>query len=159
MSDIPLLTSWSEYSVAVERQLGSARHSIAIFDRDLASLQLERAGTIASLTRLLHSSPSATLRIALQTADLLHARQPRLLELLRVFAHNLHVVETPPHLAKLSDAMLIVDNASALIRFHNDHARSKEIISDAEACKPYCRRFDEIWNEGGTPVSATVAGL
>jgi hypothetical protein len=159
MNDAPLLTSWSEYSAAVERQLGNARRSIVIFDRDLASLQLERPGTIASLTRLLHSSPAATLRIALQTAGLLQARQPRLLELLRTFAHNFHVVETPPHLANLSDSMLIVDNSSALIRFHNDHARSKEIIGDPEACKPYCRRFDEIWDEGGTPISATVAGL
>jgi hypothetical protein len=159
MSDTHLLTSWSEYSTAVERMLGNVRHSVVIFDRDLSSLQLERAGTIASLTRLLRSSPSAALRISVQTAGLLRTRQPRLLELLRTFAHNFHAVETPPHLAHLSDAMLIVDSTSALIRFHNDHARSKEIINDPEACKPYCRRFDEIWNEGGATISATTAGL
>lgn len=159
MSETHLLASWSEYSAAVDRMLGNARHSVVIFDRDLASLRLERAGTIASLTRLLRSSPSASLRISVQTAGLLRTHQPRLLELLRVFAHNFHAVETPPHLAHLSDVMLIVDNSSALIRFHNDHARSKEIINDPESCKPYCHRFDEIWNEGGISVSATIAGL
>ncbi|MBK8523622.1 MAG: hypothetical protein IPL58_05555 [Betaproteobacteria bacterium] len=77
----------------------------------------------------------------------------------RVFAHNFHVIETPPHLANLSDAILLVDDASALIRFHRDHARSKEIFADPEACKPYHRRFEDIWNEGGNAVSATTAGL
>lgn len=159
MSDQPLLTSWSEYAAAVERTLAHAKHAIAIFDPDLSSLQLERAGIIGSLTRLLRSSPTSTVRIAVQTASPLRSHHPRLMELLRVFAHNLHIVETPPHLARLSDSMLLVDDTSALIRFHYDHARSKEIILDPEACKPYCRRFDEIWAEGGTPISATVAGL
>ena len=159
MSDQPLLTSWSEYAAAVERTLAHATRSIAIFDRDLSALQLERAGTISSLTRFLRSSPGLTLRIAVQAASPLRDRHPRLMELLRVFAHNLHIVETPSHLANLSDSMLLVDDASAVIRFHQDHARSKEIVLDPEACKPYCRRFEDIWTEGGTPISATVAGL
>lgn len=159
MSDRPLLTSWHEYSAAVERLLAHASHSVAIFDRDLSSLQLERASVNASLTRLLRSSPAASLRIAVQAAAPLRNHHPRLQELLRTFAHNLHIVETPPHLASLSDSILLVDNTSALVRFHHDHARCKELINDPEACKPYCRRFEEIWAEGGAPVSTTIAGL
>lgn len=159
MSDRPLLTSWSEYSTAVERLLAQAEHSVAIFDRDLSSLQLERPTVIASLTRLLQSSPSASLRIAIQAPAALRTRHPRLMELLRTFAHKLQIVEMPEHLAHLSDSMLLVDGTSALIRFHRDHARSKELIKDPEACKPYFRRFEDIWMEGGSPISASTAGL
>jgi hypothetical protein len=159
MSDTPLLTSWTDYSAAVERLLAHASRSVAIFDHDLSSLRLEHPATIAALTRLLRSSPAASLRIAVQAASPLRTHHPRLMDLLRLFAHNFHVVETPPHLANLADSMLLVDDVSAVIRFHRDHARSKEIIADPEACKPYYRRFDDIWNEGGTPVSAMTAGL
>ena len=55
--------------------------------------------------------------------------------------------------------MLLADDTSALIRFHQDHARSKKVIGDAEACKPYQRRFDELWSKAGTQVSATTVGL
>ena len=101
----------------------------------------------------------AMLSFERMAASPLRDRHPRLMELLRVFAHKLHIVETPSHLANLSDSMLLVDDGSAVIRFHHDHARSKEILLDPEACKPYCRRFEDIWTEGGTPISATVAGL
>lgn len=159
MSNTPLLTTWSEYSAAVERLLAHASRSVAIFDHDLSSLRLEHPATIASLARLLRASPASSLRIAVQTAGPLRTHHPRLMELLRVFAHNFHVIETPPHLANLSDAILLVDDASALIRFHRDHARSKEIFADPEACKPYHRRFEDIWSEGGSAISATTAGL
>ncbi len=155
----PLITSWTEYAAVAERLLGHAQHTLVIFDRDLLPLHLERPAQIASLTRFLHTSPMSRLRIAVHSADALRNQHPRLLDLLCNFAHKFQVQEIPPHLANLSDSLLIADGESALIRFHCDHARSKEILADAEACKPYAKRFEDIWNEGGTPISATVAGL
>lgn len=155
----PLITSWTDYAAAAERLLGVAQHTLVIFDRDLLSLHLERPVQIASLTRFLRTSPTSMLRIAVHRADPLRNQHPRLLDLLRNFAHKFHVQEIPPHLANLSDSMLIADGGSALICFHHDHARSKEIVADTEACKPYVKRFEDIWNEGGTPISVTVAGL
>lgn len=159
MNESALITSWAEYAATAERLLHQARNTILILDRDLGSLHLDRPTQVACLSGFLRASPRAMLRIALHNSELLRHHHPRLMELLRTFAHNFQVQELPPHLANLSDAMLIVDDQSALIRFHQDHARSKELVSDAEACKPYRKRFDDIWAEGGTSVSATTIGL
>lgn len=154
-----LLTSWAEYSTAADELLPLARHSIAIFDHDLSSLRLETPGHHATLLHFLRSTPGAILRIAVQNVDPTRRNSPRLMELLRLFAHSFQLVETPPHLANLADSLLLIDDDKALIRFHRDHARSKNILGDAEACQPYRKRFEDIWNEGGTPVSATTIGL
>jgi hypothetical protein len=159
MSPSPLITSWTEYAAVAERLLGLAQRTLVIFDRNLLSLHLERPTQIASLTRFLRTSPMSELRIAVHSAEPLRNQHPRLLDLLRSYAHKFHVQEIPPHLSNLSDSMLIADGESALIRFHCDYARSKEIAADTEACKPYVKRFEDIWSEGGSPVSATVAGL
>ena len=159
MAEQPLITSWTDYAAAAERLLAKASRSVDIFDQDLASLRLERPATIASLTHFLRASPSSTLRIVVHTADALRTQHPRLINLLSLFAHKFQVFETPAHLANLADSMLLVDQESALIRFHRDHARSKEIIADPTEVKPYCKRFEDLWEERGTPVSATTTGL
>lgn len=159
MAEQPLITSWTDYAEAGDRLLSRAAHSIAIFDHDLSSLRLERPSVIASLTRFLRTNPSSTLRVVVHTADALRTRHPRLMDLLGVFAHKFQVFETPSHLANLSDSMLLIDQESGLIRFHYDHARSKEIVADPVSLKPYCKRFEDIWAERGTPVSASTTGL
>ena len=159
MAEQPLITSWTDYAAAAERLLAKATRSVSIFDHDLASLRLERPATIASLTHFLRASPSSTLRIVVHTAAPLRSNCPRLMDLLSLFAHKFHVCETPPHLANLADSMLLIDQESGLIRFHRDHARSKEIIDDPQSAKPYCKRFEDLWEERGPSVSATTTGL
>ena len=159
MGTSELMTTWAEHDASVERLLPMARHSIAIFDRDLSCFRLESPMLHDHLVRFLRDHPGATLRIAVRQADALQRNSPRLMQLLRLFAHNFHLVETPPHLAHLSDSMLLVDDGHALIRFHHDFARCREIVGDAEACQPYRKRFEEIWNDGCTPISATTIGL
>lgn len=154
-----LLTSWGEYETAIAQLLPMARRSVAIFDRDLAGLQLEKPAACATLTNFLRGVPDASLRVVVQSAQTFRTRSPRLLQLLRSFAHNFQLVEAPPHLARLNDSLLLIDATHAVIRFHHEQPRSKEILSSPEGCKPYCKRFEEIWAEGGTPISATTLGL
>ena len=71
----------------------------------------------------------------------------------------MQVWECAPQLAQLTDAIFLSDDSHALIRIHQDHARSRVIIDNADACRRYLTRFDEILREGGTPVSATTLGL
>jgi len=153
-----LLTSWGEYDAAIGRVLPMVRRSLLIFDRDLQALALEQTTRHEMLTRFLQQ-PDSELRIVVLSAQPVLSRGARLLGLLRTFAHHFQLVEAPPHLGNLNDSMLIADGENAVIHFHRDHPRSKEIIADAEACKPYVKRFDEIWAEGGTPISATTLGL
>ncbi len=159
MADAPLITSWMDYAATGQQLIARATRSLVIFDRDLLALRLETPVQIAALTHFLRTSPSSTLRIALHTADPLRLQHPRLLDLLRLFAHKFHVIEISSHLANLKDSIIVADDSSALIRFHHDHARSKYIDQDPESSRPYVKRFDDIWDEGGTPVTGTTIGL
>jgi hypothetical protein len=71
----------------------------------------------------------------------------------------MQVWECSPQLARLTDAMFLSDDCHALVRIHQDHARSRVIIDNANACRAYLTRFDEILQEGGMVVSVTTLGL
>ena len=159
MSTSDLMTTWAEHAASIDRLLPLARHSIAIFDRDLSSFALEKPDRHDVLVHFLRNTPGASLRIAVQNAEPIRQHAPRLMQMLRLFAHSFHLMEAPPHLANLSDSMLLIDDDKALVRFHGDHARCREFIGEAEACQPYRKRFEEIWNDGCTTVSATTIGL
>lgn len=158
MGDERLLTSWGEYESAVAQALSDARRTVRIFDRDLTAFKFETPDRQERLAAFLRQ-PGACLRIAAQCPRPALDRSPRLMALLRLHAHNFQLLETAPHLALLSDSLLLIDDATAVVRFHRDHARSKLIVGDVAACQPYGKRFEEIWAEGGTPLSATSLGL
>lgn len=154
-----LITQWSEHDGAVQKILLLATRSLRIFDPDLARLGLESRESEFFLRRFLTSAPRNTLQIVLRNAEPFRRSSPRLFKLLADFPHALQVWECPPHLAHLTDAMFLADDRHALVRIHQDHARSRVIIDNADACRPYLTRFDDILREGGTPVGATTLGL
>jgi hypothetical protein len=154
-----LLSHWSGYRRAARKILLSATRSIRIFDPDLTRLGLEDRENALSLRRFLTAAPGNTLRIVLRNAEPFRNDSPRLFQLLADFSHAMTVWECAPQLLKLTDALFLADDRHALMRIHEDHARSRLIIDDAKACQPYLTRFAGILEEGGTPISATTLGL
>ena len=154
-----LFTSWSDYQIAIDRLLALARKRICIYDEDLVQLHFENPTRIALLKMPLSVERHDCLRIALRNAAPLQQQQPLLRDLLQTFSHNSAVHETSEQLSHLRDAMILVDDAHALIRFDRDQARCKLLIDESDEVMPYRRRFEEIWTEGGTPVGSTTLGL
>lgn len=154
-----LITTWAEYESAVQDILTLATHKLRIFDENLSALKLERPDRLALLRQFLSAGPERSMQIAVLDAEHLRNNCPRLMQLLAAHAHNLKIVECPPHLSTLSDSLIIADGQHGVVRFHKDHARAKAIVSDAEACAPYQQRYDQILEEGGTPITATTLGL
>lgn len=154
-----IFTSWSEYQSGVDRLLALARREICIFDRDLLDLKLDSSARLEPLKSLLLSNQPARLRIALRSADSLQRDCPRLISLLADYAHSMTMQQTTDQLTRLRDSMILVDGCHGLIRFDQSQPRSKLLIDENEELQPYLRRFDEIWNEGGTPLSVTTLGL
>ena len=155
-----LITTWSEYDSAVREILGLAQTTLLVFDETLSSLQLERPERIAALRRLLSArKPATRLTIIVQKADFVRQYSPQLMDLLTVHSPALTIIQSPPHLARLKDSLLIADGRHALIRFHQEQPRSRLIIDDSEECAPYQQRFDEILGEGGDPLSPMTLGL
>ena len=155
-----LFTTWSDYQSAIDRLLALATKHIWIYDEDLGMLHLENPERIEMFKRPLAAVPHDCLRIALRnTVSLQQHRRPLLQRLLTTYSHNSAVLQTPDQLAHLRDSMILVDDAHALIRFDRDQPRCKLLIDEPEDVMPYRRRFEEIWDEGGTPVSPTTLGL
>lgn len=154
-----LITSWSDYQIAIDRVLSLAHKRICIYDEDLVQLHFESPARIAILKLVLSEEKHDCLRIALRNSASLQQHQPLLRNLLKTFSHNSAVQQTPEQLGHLRDSIILVDDAHALIRFDRDQARGKLLIDESDEVMPYRRRFEEIWTEGGTPVSATTLGL
>ena len=154
-----LITSWADYDSAVQDVLARATHKLTIFDEDLCTLKLERPDRLSLLRHFLSAGPEHTVQIAILDAGHIRRNCPRLMALLTAYAHNLKIIECPPHLASLSDSLIIADDQHGIIRFHKGHARAKIISDEVEACAPYLQRYDQIIAEGGTLVTSTTLGL
>ena len=154
-----LITHWSEHDEALASMLRRLSSSLAIFDEDLARLRLERPETIEILRHFLAGCGRNGVQIVVKNSEPFRNQSPRLFNLLATYPERLSVVQCPEHLRALDDSLVIVDHMHALIRFHRDHARSRIIFDDTTACAPYVQRFNDIFNEGGEPISATTLGL
>ncbi|MCL2345087.1 MAG: hypothetical protein FWC58_04450 [Desulfobulbus sp.] len=155
-----LMTSWNDYRAAVDRLLAVASEKIAIYDDDLAHLRLGSRDNLDHLQRLLMTGHGMALRIVVRDAEPLRRQQePGLLKLLATYGHRAAALQTPEHLARLRDNMLIVDDRHALIRFDRDQARSKLLLDEADEVRAYSKRFEDLWTEGGEVISATALGL
>jgi hypothetical protein len=153
-----LITTWTDYQLALDRLLALANRQVMIYDEDLKQLSLDGPRR-AHLQRVLASGEAGALRIALRNSAHLGSHSPRLLGLLATWGHRAAAQQTPEHLSQLRDSMVLVDGCHGLIRFDRDQPRSKLLIDAPEAIRPYWQRFDALWNEGGEPVSPVTLGL
>jgi hypothetical protein len=154
-----LLTSWADYHGGVDRILALATRQLWIYDEDLAALRLDNPLRMDRLQALLGAHPADCLAIALRNAEPLRREHPRLCNLLATYSHNTAIWQTPDQLAHLRDALLIADDAHALVRFDRDQPRAKLLIDEPEEVLAYRQRFAAIRNEGGTPLAMTTLGL
>lgn len=155
----PLFTTWSDYQTAIDQLLALAERQLFIYDHDLARLKLDSPTRLEALTRIVKNGEEDCLRIAVRHATHFREHSPRLVELLRTHSHRLSMQETPDSIAHLRDGMILADNRHALILFDQEQPRGKLLCDAPTEITPYLRRFDDIWNEGGAFLSATVLGL
>ena len=154
-----LITSWTDYQMALDRLLAIACHKISIYDEDLITLKLESAPRLLHIKRVLQAGQDDALQIAVRNAGPVRQKNPLLLNQLTTFGHRASAHETPPQLAHLRDSMILVDDKHALIRFERDMPRSKLLIDEIDELRPYLARFREIWSEGGENIASTALGL
>jgi len=154
-----LITSWSDYQVAIDRLLDLACRKIYIYDQDIGQLKLETPSRLTNLKRVLQGPDQDALQIALRDATVLREAHPLLNNMLTTYSHRVLAQQTSEQLAHLRDSMILVDGKHALIRFDCDQARSKLLIDDADEVRPYLIRFAEILSEGGEPITSSTLGL
>lgn len=155
-----LITTWSDYQIAINRLLAMPAGRMRVYDEDLQHLNCDSPSRLEAVQSLLRRArqPDA-LQIAVRNANPLRTLHPRLLRLIAAYAHLAAARETPPQLAHLRDNLLLIDERHALIRFDRDQPRAKLLIDEPEEVGGYLRRFDEIWAEGGQAIGTTTLGL
>lgn len=104
-----LITSWTDYQMAIDRLLAIASHKILIYDEDLSMLKLESAPRRGQIKRILLSGQGDVLKIAVRNASPLRQQHPQFQNLLSTYGHLAKAQETPPQLAHLRDSMILVD--------------------------------------------------
>ena len=155
-----LITSWGDYQSAIDRLLSMAERRICIYDEDLSQLRLESSGRHSRLKHLLRAENStASIRLAVRNGEPLRRQNPLTMGLLASFNHKIAALETPPGLSHLRDSMILVDDRYGLIRLERDLPRSKLLIDEPEELRSYLARFEEMWREEGSSISATTLGL
>lgn len=155
-----LLTSWTDYRLAVASLLNQAQSSICIYDEDLSQLNLESPALIEQIQRILQCGGKAPrLRIALRQADALRNRHPRLLRLFETYGHLIAAQQTGQEIAHLRDNILIIDEISGLIRFDKEQPRSKFLLDESREIRPYFDKFNEIMAIPGEIIRSGTLGL
>ena len=154
-----LITCWSDYLAAIDRLLPLAGEKIFIYDEDLSLLKLDARARVDALKRPLQTSRATTLQIAVRNAEPLRRHMPLLIHLLSTYQAQTSARQTLDDIAHLRDSMVIIDDKHALIRFEKNLPRSKLLIDDPEAIRPYLSRFSEICSAGGDLISDSTLGL
>jgi hypothetical protein len=147
------------YRAGIALTLTAAQREVRIFDCDLLQMGLDLREPVERLAVFLAASGNRRLQIVVHDVAPLQSRQPRLLGLLRDFAHQIEVRVTPEHLRHLAECWVLADEAGGTIRFHGDHARGKTIIALPAEIKPWWQKAGDLAAESEPCIPWAVAGL
>lgn len=136
-----------------------SRDELLIFDADLAGLGLASRDGIARLEALLGTGGRPCLRIVVHEFTWIERDAPRLMALLRRYAHVAPVRRSPDSLRQLSEPFAVGDGAHLALRFHADHARGRFAYHQPDQAEPWRRRFEDLWQCCEESLPLTRLGL
>ncbi len=149
----------SEYQQAVDRLLEQAGRELRIFDPDLASLRLNSPARIAQFDRFLRASRTRRIQIAVHRTEHLTRYCPRMMDLLKLFAHAIQVNRTHEEIRNLQDAFMVLDAQHYLRRPVAEFSRGAIGLHDETEALAMRSRFLEIWSASYPGVASTTVGL
>jgi len=147
------------YQQAVETVLSAAKRELCVFDPDIKALDLDSRSRSELISAFLSGGRDRSLRVVLHDLDHLARYSPRLMGLLKRYGHSFSVHQTPESLRTITDAFVLADETSGVIRFHVDHFRGKLLVGHPAEVHDWHQRFEELWLESTPGTSATHLGL
>ena len=148
-----------EFQQAVDRLLAQQGRELRIFEPDLTALRLNSPARIAQLDRFLRESRTRRIQIAVHRTDHLTRYCPRMLELIKLFAHAIQVNRTHEEIAGLQDAFMVLDAQHYLRRPVAGFYRGALGLGDEAEALTMRARFMEIWSASYPGVASTTVGL
>lgn len=152
------LQSIAEQVEAIDALIERARTRLRVFDVDLSQTGwngADRADRLAAFLR----GRGARLEMILHETRYVEQSCPRLLALLKTYAHAMTLYKTGPEARSAMDPLLIADDRHFLHRFHVDGPRAGLSLDAPSAARPLVARFEEIWSTGEPGLTGTTLGL
>ena len=147
------------FQTSVERLLDQPGRELRVFDPDGAALRLNDPQRIARLDRFLLASRTRRLYLVVHDTDHLTRQCPRLLTLLRRFAHAMQINRTHEEIREVQDAFLLLDGMHYVRRPVASLFRGAMGLGDENEGQALRGRFGEIWSASYPAVSSTTVGL
>ena len=148
----------AQFEASIDSVLKKATSRIRIFDRDLGR-EYNASRRIELLRHFLLASRRNTLQIVVHEIQTLDRNCPRMLNLLRNYAHLISIHETLPTAKLVYDPFVVVDDHCFVHRFHFDEIRGLRALDDPIGASSFVERFAELWEASSPAISATTLGL
>ena len=147
------------FQAALERLLEQPGRELRVFDPDGAALRLNDAPRIEALAKFLLASRTRRLQLVLHNTDHVQRQCPRLMTLLRRFAHAMQINRTHEEIREVQDAFLLLDSVHYVRRPVAQFFRGALGLGDENEGQALRGRFSEIWSASYPAVSSTTIGL
>jgi len=147
------------FQAALDRFLAQPGRELRLFDPDLKALRLNSPARIAQLDGFLRGSRTRKIYVVVHDTDHLTRHCPRMLGLLKLFAHAIQINRTHDEIRNLQDAFMVLDAQHYLRRPLAAHFRGAIGLHDETEALAMRSRFQEIWSASYPGVASTTVGL
>ena len=144
---------------AMDRLMEQPGRELRLFDPDGAALRLNDPQRIERLDRFLLASRTRRMYLVVHNTDHITRQCPRLLTLLRRFAHAMQINRTHEEIREVQDAFLLLDSMHYVRRPVASLFRGAMGLGDENEGQALRGRFGEIWSASYPAVSSTTVGL
>ena len=153
------LNSNADYVAALDTLCGLAQRELIVFEKNYENTGFNGEARYESLRAFLLASPHNRLQMLAHDTTHLVQHCPRVMMLLRQFAHSMQIYRTPPHLLQVSEPFAVADQLHYVRRFHFDDPRGILARDDPEGARMLHSRFLEMWGASHPGAAATTLGL
>ena len=147
------------FQTAVDRLMEQPGRELRVFDPDGAALRLNDPKRIERLDHFLLASRTRRIYLVVHNTDHITRQCPRLLTLLRRFAHAMQINRTHEEIREVQDAFLLLDSMHYVRRPVASLFRGAMGLGDENEGQALRGRFGEIWSASYPAVSSTTVGL
>jgi hypothetical protein len=149
----------ADFQSAVDALLVQEGRILSIFDPNLAPLRLNSPERVALLERFLRESRIRRIQIVVHDSDHLTRQCPRMMGLLKLFAHAIQINRTHEEIRNLQDSFMVLDARHHVRRPIATQYRGAIGLNDENEAQAMRSRFTEIWTSSYPGVSSTTLGL
>lgn len=153
------LNSNADYIAALDTLCGLAQHELIVFEKNYDNIGFNSEARYDTLHAFLLANPNNRLLLLAHNTSYLVQYCPRMMMLLRQFAHSMHIHQTPAHLQQVSEPFAVADQTHYVRRFHFDDPHGILAQNDPEGARMLHSRFQEMWGASHPGAAANTLGL